>query len=115
MVIMSLGRIKTGWLAAISFSLLLGAAHPSLAADESSADSNSAGTTLKGGVVEIQVTLNDLRDARLSISRVRKATANLYDEVTRQEVTMMSSPNMVGSTVIMTPRPSFSGRFLPAR
>src|SRR4030095_7294941 len=75
----------------------------------------AAGTTLQGGVVKVEVTLNDLRDARLSISRLRKATADLYDEVTRQQVTMNFNPNVVGSTVIMTPSPSFSGAFLPPR
>jgi hypothetical protein len=72
-------------------------------------------TTLKGNVVEVGVTLNNLRDARLSISRVRKAAANLYDEVTRQQVTMNFNPNVVGTTVIMTPTPSFTGVYLPAR
>jgi hypothetical protein len=71
-------------------------------------------TPLKGQV-EVSVTLNDLRDARLSISRARKAVANLYDEVTRQQVTMNYNPNLVGTTVIMTPSPSFSGQYLPAR
>jgi len=75
----------------------------------------ATGTKLKGGVVKVEVTLNDLRDARLSISRLRKATADLYDEVTRQQVTMSYNPNLVGSAVIMTPAASFSGAFLPAR
>jgi hypothetical protein len=39
----------------------------------------------------------------------------LYDEVTRQEVTMSYNPNVVGSTVIMAPAPRFTGAFLPAR
>jgi hypothetical protein len=71
--------------------------------------------TLKGGVVEVEVTLNDLRDARLAAGRVRKAAANLYDEMTRQEMTMMMNPNVVGTTVIMTPRPVFTGNYLPPR
>jgi hypothetical protein len=83
-------------------------------ADTTSSDRQSS-TTLKGSVVEVSVTLNNLRDARLSISRVRKAAANLYDEVTRQQLTMNYNPNLVGTTVIMTPSPSFSGGFLPAR
>jgi hypothetical protein len=70
---------------------------------------------IQGGVVKIDVTLNDLRDARLSTSRVRKAAANLYDEVTRQQVTMNYNPNVVGMAVIMTPSPSFSGAYLPPR
>ena len=70
---------------------------------------------LKGAVVQIHVTLNDLRDARLAVSRARKASANLYDEVTRQDMTMSFNPNVVGSTVIMTPMPMFSGACLPAR
>lgn len=72
-------------------------------------------TTIKGGVVQIDVTLNDLRDARLSISRVRKATANLYDEVTRQQMSMTFNPNMIGNTVIQTPQMVVGGPVLPAR
>lgn len=75
----------------------------------------SSGTTLKGTVVQVEVTLNDLRDARLSISRLRKANANLYDEVTRQQMTMSYNPNVIGSTVLMIPTPSFSGPYLPPR
>lgn len=71
--------------------------------------------TLTGKVVEVSVTLNNLRDARLSISRVRKAAANLYDEVTRQEMTMNYNPNLIGTTVITIPTPSFTGQLLPAR
>lgn len=78
-------------------------------------DNDTAPTVLKGSVVKIEVTLNNLRDARLSISRARKAAANLYDEVTRQQVTMTYNPNIVGTTVITVPMPSFSGHFLPAR
>lgn len=72
-------------------------------------------STLKGGVVAVEVTLNDLRDARLSTSRMRKAAANLYDEVTRQEMTMMMNPNVVGSMVIMTPRPTPTGQLMKPR
>ncbi|MBY0358315.1 MAG: hypothetical protein K2W82_09970 [Candidatus Obscuribacterales bacterium] len=82
--------------------------------DLASGDSSSS-ATLKGTVVEVGTALNNLRDARLSIGRVRKATANLYDEVTRQQVSMNSSPNVVGTMVIMTSTPRFSGQFLPAR
>lgn len=82
---------------------------------EEAATTSGEAPILKGEVVQIEVTLNNLRDARLSISRVRKATANLYDEVTRQEVTMSYNPNMVGTSVIMTPRANMTGRTLPAR
>lgn len=75
----------------------------------------SATTMQKGNVVKAEVTLNDLRDARLSVSRVRKAAANLYDEVTRQQMTMSYNPNVVGTSVIMTPRPTFDGPSLPPR
>lgn len=80
-----------------------------------SSPDNPSAATLKGTVIQIEDRLNQLRDARLSISRVRKATANLYDEVTRQPVTMGFNPNVVGTTVIMTPMPIFSGPCLPAR
>ncbi len=89
--------------------------HPALGAEPDKTVETPSSTTLQGQVVQIDVTLNDLRDARLSISRVRKATANLYDEVTRQQMTMSFNPNLVGSTVIMTPTPSFTGAFLPPR
>lgn len=70
---------------------------------------------LKGQVVQVDVQLTNLNDARLDISRARKAIANLYDEVTRQQVTMNYTPNVVGTMVIMTPTPSFTGQTLPAR
>ncbi len=84
---------------------------------ESSATTSDApnAAILKGKVVEIGTTLNDVRDARLSVSRVRKATADLYDEVTRQEVSLTYNPNLIGTTVIMTPAPTVSGVYLPAR
>ncbi len=91
----------------------------SASADESAVPTaeTSADSTQKPleGRVEIGVTLNDLRDARLSISRARKATANLYDEMNRQAVVMNMTPNFVGTTVINTPTPSFTGQLLPPR
>ncbi len=71
--------------------------------------------TISGGIVKIEVVVNDFRDARLSVKRVRKALANLYDEVTREEVAMNFTPNAVGMTVITTPSPSFTGVYLPPR
>ena len=83
--------------------------------DEATGASDApASPQLKGSVLQVDVQLNNLTDARLDISRARKAIANLYDEVNRQQVTMNYSPNMVGSMVIMTPTPSF-GPTLPAR
>lgn len=84
------------------------------AAKDSTNDTPST-TTLKGTVVELSVTLNNLRDARLSVGHVRKAAATLYDEVTRQQVSMSYNPNVIGTTVIMTPTASFSGAYLPPR
>ncbi len=88
-----------------------------IAAEEASSTGGDTTSSpqIKGGVVQIDVTMNDIRDARLATSRVRKAAANLYDEVTRQQVTMSYTPNMVGTTVISVPTPSFSGQLLPAR
>ena len=83
--------------------------------DDTSSSDTKHGKTLKGGVVQVEVTLNDLRDARLGASRVRKAAANLYDEVTRQQMTMNYNPNIVGTTVITIPMPSFTGQYLPPR
>jgi len=100
----------------LTLSLIVGPVQPAFSADESTGPAGeSAGTVLQGQVVKVDVTLNNLRDARLSINRVRKAAANLYDEVTRQQVTMSYNPNLVGSTVIMTPSASFTGEYLPPR
>ncbi len=95
-----------------------GGSQVSYANDESAAvteTSTSAEPKPLEGRVEIGVTLNDLRDARLSISRARKATANLYDEMNRQAVEMSFTPNFVGTTIITTPTPRFTGQFLPPR
>jgi hypothetical protein len=98
--------------------MLICACTSAMAADQSgttgSVSSHSTGI-LKGSVTDIEVTLNDLRDARMSTSRLRKAVANLYDEVTRQEMTMSLNPNVIGSTVIMTPTPMATGRYLEPR
>lgn len=85
--------------------------------DEAGTSSGDAPSTvqLKGQVVRVDVQLTNLNDARLDISRARKAIANLYDEVTRQQVMMNYTPNVVGTMVIMTPTPSFTGQTLPAR
>ena len=78
-------------------------------------DTSSGSPAPEGQVVKVEVTLDTLRDARLSASRVRKAAANLYDEVTRQQMTMNYNPTMVGTTVMSIPAPSFNGQILPAR
>jgi hypothetical protein len=97
-------------------SLIVGfSAVANYAEDPKSGSLGTPSNPIQGGVVKIDVTLNDLRDARLSTSRVRKAAANLYDEVTRQQVTMNYNPNVVGMAVIMTPSPSFTGAYLPPR
>lgn len=77
-------------------------------------EKTSSTTTLKGTVVEVVTTLDNLQDARLSISRVRKAAANLYDEVNRQQVSMNYNPNFVGSAVITIASPTIA-HALPAR
>jgi len=103
-------------LATSCFCALLIASPIAYSADEAAATGDEpSNVQLKGGVIKVDVQLNNLTDARLDISRVRKAIANLYDEVTRQQVTMTYSPNMVGTMVIMTPTPTFSGQFLQAR
>lgn len=96
---------------------LLIASSPAFSADEATESKSDAPSPvqLKGSVIQVDVQLNNLSDARLDISRARKAIANLYDEVTRQQMTMNYTPNMVGSMVIMTPTPTFSGQYLPAR
>lgn len=106
------------FLSLLTASLVWGFHSPtSLAEQPSSASSEPAsGTTLKGEVVKVQVSLNNLSDARLAINRVRKAAANLYDEVTRKEMSLNLNPNVVGSNVMMTiPQPVPTGSFLPPR
>lgn len=106
--------IRRLFVTGLFFSLLL--ASPVYSDEPTGASSDAPSSVqLKGSVIQVNVQLNNLTDARLDISRARKAIANLYDEVTRQQVTMNYRPNMVGSMVIMTPTPSFSGAFLPAR
>lgn len=78
-------------------------------------DAKSTPAAIKGTVIKVDIALNDLRDARLSISRARKAAANLFDEVTRQQMTMTYNPNIIGTTVITVPMPQFTGAYLPAR
>jgi hypothetical protein len=82
--------------------------------DTGRSNSSSLPIPLQGGVVKVQTGLDDLRDARLAVSRVRKAVANLYDEMTRQQITNEYSINVIGSTVINIPRPVV-GPILPAR
>jgi hypothetical protein len=87
---------------------------PAFAEEAATTDDAQKSTTQLTGTVQIDTTLNDLRDARLGATRVRKAAANLYDEMTRQQVTMMSQPNMVGNNNFSIPRPVFGG-YLPPR
>ncbi len=107
----NLMRFDCRYLRPLVVASLVAFLHSPAYAEESPATDDA---TIKGGVVQVEVTLNDLRDARLSISRARKATANLYDEVTRQQMTTTYNPNLVGTTVIMTPM-IMSGPLLPAR
>jgi hypothetical protein len=114
-----MNTMKNRRIFSLAFSvLLISACQCTVVCGQESTTASPAGTPsapLKGQLVEVQTTLNELRDARLAISRVRKAAANLYDEVTRQSVTMNYNPNLVGTTVIAMPAPSFSGGYLPAR
>ncbi|MDZ4837674.1 MAG: hypothetical protein SGJ27_28140 [Candidatus Melainabacteria bacterium] len=85
-------------------------------AEESATTSGEAASKPIEGRVEANVSLNNWRDARLSISRVRKATANLYDEMNRQELIMMNaSPTMVGNTILTRRTPAYTGQVLPPR
>lgn len=111
-------KLATRFLTGLLVVAVVGGPQIAARAEETAGSAGSgtpADATLKGSVVQIDVTLNTLRDARLSTSRVRKAAANLYDEVTRQEVTMGFSPNVVGTTIITVPTPTFTGQYLPAR
>lgn len=85
------------------------------AEDTQDAAGKSDKVRLQGGVVKVQTSLDELRDARLSVSRVRKSVANLYDEVTRQEMSTTTNPNFVGTTLITVTMPVYTGVMLPAR
>lgn len=116
--LMSRGGVRARLVAGFLLSSTVAAAlsiTPCLGAEGASASDTASPKVIQGGVVKVEVSLNDLRDARLAVSRVRKAAANLYDEVTRQEMTMTSNPNMIGTTVISIPTPSFTGQYLPPR
>lgn len=74
-----------------------------------------AADTLAGGAVSVQTAVRDLRDARLAIGRARKATANLFDEVSREDLSASSKDSLVGSSAMISLTPAFSGKYLPPR
>ena len=99
----------------IALAVLAGLNMPAQAEEGATTSGDAASKPIQGRV-EANVALNNWRDARLSISRVRKAAANLYDEMNRQEMIMMSaSPTMVGNTVLTRRTPVFTGQLLPPR
>lgn len=74
----------------------------------------STSPTIKGGVVDLELT--NVRDILLDVDRAQAAASHLCDEVTRHPVTTTFSANVVGSTVISMPQPTFDmSRVLPAR
>lgn len=72
---------------------------------------------LEGEVETVELDLQTLRDLGLDIKKVRHAASGLYDEVTRQPVTIQSTPNFIGNGTIINIPTGFSsaGGVLPPR
>lgn len=94
-------------------------------ASESSATSGSAtptfdaqngGQSLSGQVQLVEVNLATLRDLGLDIKRVQHGATSLYDEVSRQPVSLQTMPEVVGlNTVIPVVTGFTGGGYLPPR
>lgn len=70
---------------------------------------------LKAGVNVYVVSLENLKEIGMSIQEVMEASTDLYDEVSRREVTLTSTPNVVGFTVMSMPSGFTQGAYLPPR
>lgn len=80
------------------------------------ADSTGVKKSLQGGVKLIEVDLGELRDMDLDIKRVRNAANSLKSEVSRQAVTINTTPSMIGmGTIIQVPTSFSGGGYLPPR
>lgn len=70
---------------------------------------------IKAGVNVYVVSLENLKEIGMAIQEVREAASDLYDEVSRREVTLTSTPNVVGFTVMSMPSGFTQGAYLPPR
>lgn len=83
-------------------------------ADEARFDPDSC-VELQGGVKMLALTMNELRDAKTSVDKVKRVSSDIYNEMTRIPVQMGQMVNAVGTTVINIPVPVGIGDALPAR
>lgn len=80
------------------------------------ADPQSANQSLSGQVQLVEVNLATLRDLGLDIKRVQHGATALYDEVSRQPVSLQTMPEVVGlNTVIPVVTGFTGGGYLPPR
>jgi len=70
---------------------------------------------IKAGVNVYVVSLANLKEIGMAIQEVQEAASDLYDEVSRREVTLTSTPNVVGFTVMNMPSGFTQGAYLPPR
>lgn len=121
---------------AFTLSLLLGANTFAYAKGESSTPTNQAEEStspimqtedvrkginpndepdIKAQVQVFVVSLENLRESGMAIEKVRRASTDLYEEVSRREVTLTSTPNVIGFTVMNMPSGFTTGNYLPPR
>ncbi|MBX9878752.1 MAG: hypothetical protein K2Y22_09880 [Candidatus Obscuribacterales bacterium] len=70
---------------------------------------------IKVGVNVYVVSLENLKEIGMAIQEVREAASDLCEEVSRREVTLTSTPNVVGYTVLSMPSGFTQGAYLPPR
>lgn len=70
---------------------------------------------LKASVQVYVMALEDLRETGMALSKVAGAASDLYEEVSRREVTLTTTPNVVGFTVMNLPSGYTTGNYLPPR
>lgn len=70
---------------------------------------------IKAGVNVYVVSLENLKEIGMAIQEVQEASTDLYEEVSRREVTLTSTPNVVGYTVLSMPSGFTQGAYLPPR
>lgn len=86
-------------------------------ADKKNQDDKSAGSEapIKGGVEQVEISLSRIRDVNLGVQRLKSDVKSLYEESTRQYVTIESSPSIIGTSVVNIPYRFQTGRYMPPR
>lgn len=82
---------------ALSFSIA-----PALSQEKEKGGPDST-VTLKANIEKQVVTLQSIRDFRLDLKRIKQAAQDVFDEVTRQPISIQAVPNMVGTIAIDLP------------